>query len=453
MLDSNSETTATAIAQGVGFSSAKDITNRLNALHKKNIIHKVHRGKKVFWTIVEENVSDPEVTASTENLVTEDEVVCVEAKLLRSLTNKVETLTNELSAVKLILQEHNRLIQDLRCESSNDTPIRTSVRTSSNVTDATGSWSPIPRSNRYDALAVNDDDDIASNIGGANDVSISNVAIDDDVSISNVAIDDDVISYMGDSNSDVSSVVDNLISSTPSMLNTDTPVNREYITTRKPRRDHTTDSALANAAKTPYRHAVDSAPSLSLAEAVPYLVPKMRMKKPLVAVVGDSMLKRMSAYDIRKKCRDVNSFVRPFIGATIEEMHDYIKPVLRKKPDVIILHIGTNNLDDPSYEGEEAVIDELHEFLGKIQEELPNVIIILSLPTCRKDSYNGRVKYFNTKLIDYCREYLINYIPNDNINFNHLNRGKLHLNIDGSKVLCSNISSFINFIISHCFPV
>ena len=35
--------------------------------------------------------------------------------------------------------------------------------------------------------------------------------------------------------------------------------------------------------------------------------------------------------------------VRPFSGATIEDMYDYLKPMSRKCPDNIILHVGTNN--------------------------------------------------------------------------------------------------------------
>ena len=36
--------------------------------------------------------------------------------------------------------------------------------------------------------------------------------------------------------------------------------------------------------------------------------------------------------------------VQSFSGATIEDMSDFIKPILRRKPETVILHIGTNNL-------------------------------------------------------------------------------------------------------------
>ena len=70
MLDSNTETTATTIASNIGLSSAKDITNRLNALHKKGIIRKLHRGKRVYWTIAE---SDEQPSVLQETCTGDDE--------------------------------------------------------------------------------------------------------------------------------------------------------------------------------------------------------------------------------------------------------------------------------------------------------------------------------------------------------------------------------------------
>ena len=177
------------------------------------------------------------------------------------------------------------------------------------------------------------------------------------------------------------------------------------------------------------------------------------MKKPLVAVVGDSMVKRMSSYELHNLLGDdINAFVRPFVGATIEEMKSYIEPIIQKKPDVIILHIGTNDLSIPSGDGEQSILNNLHELLTKIGDALPNAIIVLSYPTCRRDSYNGRVRIYKNMLLEYCRKNLICFFTNENINFNHLNKGGLHLNLEGSKILSENITCFINFIVSHCFP-
>ena len=85
MLDSNSETTASTIATSVGLKSAKDITNRLNALHKKGIIRKLHRGKKVYWTIAEDvefendvNFQNTGVVESDLAMSSSDDLFCVD---------------------------------------------------------------------------------------------------------------------------------------------------------------------------------------------------------------------------------------------------------------------------------------------------------------------------------------------------------------------------------------
>ena len=37
--------------------------------------------------------------------------------------------------------------------------------------------------------------------------------------------------------------------------------------------------------------------------------------------------------------------VKPFPGATTKDMEDYIKPILRKDPENIIIHVGTNDVN------------------------------------------------------------------------------------------------------------
>ena len=42
--------------------------------------------------------------------------------------------------------------------------------------------------------------------------------------------------------------------------------------------------------------------------------------------------------------RDHTIKIRPHSRATTKDMIDYLRPELRHKPEVIILHCGTNNL-------------------------------------------------------------------------------------------------------------
>ena len=40
--------------------------------------------------------------------------------------------------------------------------------------------------------------------------------------------------------------------------------------------------------------------------------------------------------------------VRPSPGATSEDMSDFIRPYARQKPDVLAIHVGTNDLTKKS---------------------------------------------------------------------------------------------------------
>ena len=46
--------------------------------------------------------------------------------------------------------------------------------------------------------------------------------------------------------------------------------------------------------------------------------------------------------------RDKRIKVTSFSGATIEDMDDFLTPIMQRKLDGIILHVGTNNLQNES---------------------------------------------------------------------------------------------------------
>ena len=113
----------------------------------------------------------------------------------------------------------------------------------------------------------------------------------------------------------------------------------------------------------------------------------------------------------------------------------YLVPLLRKRPDKIILHVGTNNAPH-------IKADEMLEDLGKLKsfswEMLPSVKIILSAPTIiRVDKHNA-----NENNIDFVKLLETNdslMIKHPDIKENHLDRYHLHLNHDGTRVLAKNL--------------
>ena len=61
--------------------------------------------------------------------------------------------------------------------------------------------------------------------------------------------------------------------------------------------------------------------------------------------------------------------VRAFPGATVIDMYDFLKPLLRKKPTYIILQIGTNDAPFKSYKEIEREISELIAYIYSILPE------------------------------------------------------------------------------------
>ena len=66
-----------------------------------------------------------------------------------------------------------------------------------------------------------------------------------------------------------------------------------------------------------------------------------KWSKDINLIVDDSMWPGIDKRRISKRDRKVK--IKKFPGATVDDMYDYVKPMLKKCPDNIILHVGTNN--------------------------------------------------------------------------------------------------------------
>ena len=69
---------------------------------------------------------------------------------------------------------------------------------------------------------------------------------------------------------------------------------------------------------------------------------KRNPPKTKVTVTGDSMIKYLKRDNLSSKNNDVKVDAHP--GSTTLDMLDYIKPIVRRKPDVLVIHTGTNDL-------------------------------------------------------------------------------------------------------------
>ena len=77
--------------------------------------------------------------------------------------------------------------------------------------------------------------------------------------------------------------------------------------------------------------------------------------------------------------------IKPHPGATTVDMIDYIKPELRDKPDVIILHCGTNDITNDF-----NTVKKMKKLVKKIEENDGSTDIVIS----------GLIKPFDRNVID-----------------------------------------------------
>ncbi len=127
-------------------------------------------------------------------------------------------------------------------------------------------------------------------------------------------------------------------------------------------------------------------------------------------ILGDSMLNGINEVGLRK---DHFVQVRSEPGATSEDMVEYVLPRARARPDLLILHVGTNdltkksNIDPDIARNDRPPIDTtscLKRVIAIVQKEAPATKIVFSLATARYDRPNmvEKVNDLNEKIKGLC---------------------------------------------------
>lgn len=145
-------------------------------------------------------------------------------------------------------------------------------------------------------------------------------------------------------------------------------------------------------------------------------------------IIGNVIIVKREGCKMSNKNNRV--FIKAFPGATADDMVDHIKPIIRRKPDNIILHADTNNLKtDVSH----AVNDKIISVCEYIEQELPDYKIAMSELTQRQDSplLESARKEVNKSLKAFCRTRDWNVIPHT-VTEAGLNSKGLHLNHSNS---------------------
>ena len=65
----------------------------------------------------------------------------------------------------------------------------------------------------------------------------------------------------------------------------------------------------------------------------------------IILITGDSHLKRIKRNKLKNSFKNVKCIMKVFGGAKIEQLEHYITPHLEyEKPDIVVIHVGSNNI-------------------------------------------------------------------------------------------------------------
>ena len=159
-----------------------------------------------------------------------------------------------------------------------------------------------------------------------------------------------------------------------------------------------------------------------------------------VTIIGDSIINYQDERLHTNKKRIVK--IRSHPGATSEDLIDYCKPIARRAPDVIILHVGTNDLDKRD---EDSIVENIKKIKNEIVSVSPKTKkVLVSLIIGRYDdgSLNDKGVLVNDKLM---RELpRSDIIDNSNLDRQCVGLKGLHLNRLGNKHLALNFKQVLN---------
>ena len=135
-----------------------------------------------------------------------------------------------------------------------------------------------------------------------------------------------------------------------------------------------------------------------------------------VAILGDSMIKDIKHWDLVKSCPNNKIFLKSFPGADISDMSHYVNPTIKRDPDIVVLHCGTNSLRDE--DSAEKIASDIADLAAKMKSD-ENEVVVSSI-ICRGDNLNEKAEKVNSTLLSLCQGLHLGYLDNSNINQEHL---------------------------------
>ena len=135
----------------------------------------------------------------------------------------------------------------------------------------------------------------------------------------------------------------------------------------------------------------------------------MSHPRTVIAVLRDSIIKNLQGWRLSDDNNHV--VVKSFGGANCTDMEDYLKPVVRKEPENIILHVGLTNDSNKSTSPDQIAQGIIN--LGiQINQDSPQTNITISeiLPRTDKSNLLTKASQINDIVKKYCDQNKWGYI-------------------------------------------
>ena len=164
-----------------------------------------------------------------------------------------------------------------------------------------------------------------------------------------------------------------------------------------------------------------------------------------VLFLGDSHLRRINKNRLNNSFKNAKCVIKSFSGAKIDDLQHYaIPPLEQEKPDIAVIHVGSNNVtydnlgDDPN-----VIAEKIIQIGQRCIEYGVKDVIISSIFVKHSLKLSAFIRKINDELRVLCELCNFKFVSNDNIIRKHLCGDGVHLTTSGTNILAGNIVDFI----------
>ena len=159
-----------------------------------------------------------------------------------------------------------------------------------------------------------------------------------------------------------------------------------------------------------------------------------------ILLLSDSILGRIQMRKFNADIKIGRAYRKYFPGATPTEMaHHVIPSLLNDKPDVVVIHVGTNSLYNDDVD---TIANDIFNLINICRNHGVNDVLVSGVVF--RNQYLKKVRDLNNFLEANTSTYDFKFISNENITGMDIGKDNLHLNYTGIRKIAINIENCIN---------